>query len=279
MTNDIHTNPHPTPEQVVENFNTHGVVPGIEFFDEASSLTYYEKHLQSLAYQGIMQTDLRCKSQVLFPWVAEIAQSENILKHIRPILGNDMHCWDTLLWIKEPGDSKFVSPHQDATYWNLTPKHRVLTVWLSLTDINANSGGIQYMLGSHKLGQTSHADVHHPDNLLMRGQTSTAPVAAFKLYSPTYARGHGSIHHAYMYHGSPPNTSGTTRLALGLIYAAADVVPIETYAPESTLWVSGDPDTCILLKDLVPRGGWQDVHAWKGAYDRQHNNYYKMRKV
>jgi non-heme Fe2+,alpha-ketoglutarate-dependent halogenase len=225
----------------------------------------------------LMNSDYRCKAQVLFPWVASIARSPKLTPYLTAVLGDSYHCWDALFWIKSPGDGKYVSFHQDGTYWNFLPKKGV-TVWLSFDGATEDSGAIQYVLGSHKSGIRKHTDKRNDRNLLMRGQTvDRAKEEARQTVVAEVPAGFASLHAPFVVHGSTPNRSVESRAACGLIFVSGEAAPILSHAPESTLWVQGVDSNRNFLHDPVPAGAWEaDKANWRKAYDRQHENYYRM---
>jgi hypothetical protein len=80
-----------------------------------------------------------------------------------------------------------------------------------------------------------------------------------------------------MIHGSLNNRSKRTRIACGMIFVATQAKPIATHAPESTIMIRGTDLYSHMLHDPRPTGDFErDRLAWRLAYDRQHENYYKM---
>lgn len=264
---------------VREQFLRDGASWPLPAFD-TETIARYRNHVLAEREKGLMQSDYRCKSQVLFPWMAEIATSDVVKHYVSAILGDDFHCWDTLFWIKEPGDGKVVSFHQDATYWNLAPKEDALTVWLAFNDVTVESGAIEYQLGSHYQGQFAHADLPTQENLLMRGQTIQTDLSEIRITHAELPEGHLTMHSSFIIHGSGANKSTQPRLACGMVFAKGSVRPIVEYALESTLWVSGEDTNNFLLHDPKPGNDTsENLRVWKQAYDRQHENYYKMQQT
>ena len=84
----------------------------------------YQTELYRLMREmDLMNTDYRCKANVLFPWINNISKHIVIQDHVKQILGPNFSCWDTLVWVKDPESDNFVSWHQDATYWNFYQKN------------------------------------------------------------------------------------------------------------------------------------------------------------
>jgi len=258
-------------------YDTQGAVWPLPVFSEEEIGKYCEKVLLAERELHLMKSDYRCKSQVLFSWLNEITHNKVLGDYIEELIGPNFHCWDTLFWIKQPDDKKFVSYHQDATYWNFTPKTKALTVWLAFNDATAEKGAIQYVLGSHQSSQVEHTDVKSESNLLMRGQTIASTVKPQDLTIAEVPAGCVTIHSPFIVHGSQANNGTELRIACGMIFASTECKPIATFSPESTVMVRGIDRFNYMLHDPEPTGNWdEDVKMWKYAYDRQHENYYKM---
>jgi ectoine hydroxylase-related dioxygenase (phytanoyl-CoA dioxygenase family) len=263
---------------MIAQFQENGFYGPVKFLNDQQIEKYKTDLLDAVKSVDLMNSDYRCKSNVLFPWINEISKHETIKNHVAQVLGPNFHCWDTLIWIKDAESDKFVSWHQDATYWNFLPKERGLTVWVTLSGASKDMGCIQYIPGSHKNKQILHEDIKSDGNLLMRGQTAT-----YKEGEIHYAEcepGSFLMHSPFMIHGSEQNTTSTPRLALGLIFVATDAKPIATFSEESTVMVSGVDEYNYMVHDPAPTGNWdKDIEIWKKAYDRQHANYYKMEQI
>jgi len=71
------------------------------------------------------------KAHLVLPFAHRLATDRAVLDAIESILGPDILLWDSTFIIKEPGDGKKVSWHQDLTYWGLDPDD-IVSVLLSL---------------------------------------------------------------------------------------------------------------------------------------------------
>ncbi len=260
---------------MIEFFEKNGYYGPVKCLTE-EEIDFYTKEINDAQDSlNLMNSDYRCKANVLFPWINELSKNKIIKEHVKHVLGPNFHCWDTLVWIKDSNSDKYVSWHQDATYWNFLPKERGVTVWVTLSGASKDMGCIQYIPGSHKLKQILHNDVKNSNNLLMRGQTATT-----KNEDTVYAEcepGTFLMHNPYILHGSDKNKTDKTRISLGFIYVATDAKPIVNYSEESTIMISGNDFYNYMIHDPEPVGNWdEDLKIWKKAYDRQHINYYKM---
>ena len=62
-------------------------------------------------------------------------------------------------FIKDAGDGKFVSLHQDANYWGLEP-HDVVTAWIALSDASPDTGPMAFLPGSHRGALYDHENTY-----------------------------------------------------------------------------------------------------------------------
>ena len=264
---------------IKEIFDEQGYYGPVRFLANHKIVEYQTELYRLMREMDLMNTDYRCKANVLFPWINNISKHIVIQDHVKQILGPNFSCWDTLVWVKDPESDNFVSWHQDATYWNFLPKERGLTVWVTLSGADKDMGCIQYVPGSHKQGQVKHSDIKIENNLLMRGQTINERDKENIHYAECRA-GSFMMHSPFMVHGSDSNKTETPRVALGFIYVATDAKPIASFSEESTVMISGVDEFNYMVKDPEPTGNWdEDVKTWRKAYDRQHANYYKMEQV
>ena len=115
------------------------------------------------------------KPHLLFPWVDEIVHAPEVLDAVEDLIGPDIRLFHLTVWPKDAGSGTYVSWHQDATYFALDPACHV-TAWVALTDAPVESGCMEVVPGSHKLGQLPHAEMQDTENLLSRGQTLAVDV-------------------------------------------------------------------------------------------------------
>ena len=261
---------------IKETFERNGWVGPLEIMSREEALEMKELALQTEQDLNLMRSDYRCKSNVLFPWVDKISRNPKLIEYMSQIIGPNIHCWDTLFWIKKPGDGKDVSFHQDATYWNFDKKYLGITAWFAFDDVTEEHGSIEYVQGSHKVFQRRHKDVKTDTNLLMRGQTVDIDIPKERVRT-TVPAGHVLLHSPFTIHGSRPNMASTPRVAMGMIFASTECKPMLELSPESTVMVSGVDEYNHMIHDPRPSGNWDvDVVNWRAAYDRQHTNYYEM---
>jgi hypothetical protein len=160
------------------------------------------------------------KPHLLFPWVDEIVHHPAVLDAVEDLIGPDIRLFHLSVWPKHARDPAFVSWHQDATYFGLEPPVQV-TAWVALTDAPVESGCMEVVPGSHRLGQLHHGQFDSPHNLLSRGQTVTADFDRGRTEFMAVRAGQMSLHHTHLVHRSGPNLSANRRIGLGISYIPA----------------------------------------------------------
>lgn len=152
------------------------------------------------------------------------------------LLGPDVLLWSTNWFIKEAQDGKFVSMHQDANYWGLTP-HDVLTAWVALSDAGPDTGPMRFVPGSHNGELFAHDNTYAQDNLLTRGQTIQASIEDDATVLAPLQAGQMSLHHVRLIHGSGPNQTDDRRIGMVLRFCAAHVRQVK--GPDTAVLVAG----------------------------------------
>jgi hypothetical protein len=174
---------------------------------------------------GPLRGELRHKTHLLFPWLADLVRHEGILDAVEDIHGPNLLCWSTNFFIKEAASPTFVSWHQDSTYWGLSSPD-VVTAWVAFTPAMTANGAMQFIPGTHHRDQIPHRDTFAKDNLLTRGQEVMVEVDGATAVTIALEPGQMSLHHVRLVHGSPPNPSADRRIGLAIRYIPTRVRPI-----------------------------------------------------
>ena len=174
---------------------------------------------------GPLRGELRHKTHLLFPFLADLVRNATILDAIEDLYGPNLLCWSTNFFIKEPATPSFVSWHQDSTYWGLSSPD-VVTAWVAFTPATRANGAMQFIPGTHLQDHIPHRDTFAKDNLLTRGQEVMVDIDGANAVTIELAPGEMSLHHVRLVHGSPPNPSGDRRIGLAIRYIPTHVRPI-----------------------------------------------------
>ena len=225
-------------EAQIEQFRRDGCVFPIRVMPEAEALEIRRK-LEDYETKsgGPLAGDLRHKTHLLFPWLADLVRNTRIVDAIEDLYGPNLLCWTTNFFIKEANNPAFVSWHQDSTYWGLS-KPDVVTAWVALTPSNRGNGAMTFIPGTHTSDQLEHRDTFAKNNLLTRGQEVAVDVDESKAVTIELQPGEISLHHVRLVHGSPANPSNDRRIGFAI-----------RYIPTSVSQVAGD-DSATLVRGV-----------------------------
>jgi non-heme Fe2+,alpha-ketoglutarate-dependent halogenase len=213
-------------EAQIEQFRRDGcvfpirVMPEDQALEIRGKLEHYEKQSG-----GPLAGDLRHKTHLLFPWLADLVRNTRIVDAIEDLYGPNLLCWTTNFFIKEANNPAFVSWHQDSTYWGLS-RPDVVTAWVALTPSNRSNGAMTFIPGTHTSDQLEHRDTFAKNNLLTRGQEVAVDVDESKAVTIELRPGEISLHHVRLVHGSPANPSSDRRIGFAIRYIPTSVSQI-----------------------------------------------------
>src|SRR5437667_8998671 len=190
---------------------------------------YYRGKLEAFekAVGGPLTSDgtdprYRSRTHVLLTWVHTLARHPAILDAIEDLIGPNILVYTSTWFIKEPESAAIAAWHQDATYFGLRPYVHA-TAWLALTDATAGNGCMEFLPGSHRLGQLPHRAGVVASSVNRAGQAVVGQVEdATAVHVPLRA-GEFSLHHTLLLHRSQPNRSSGRRIGLGISYVPTHV--------------------------------------------------------
>lgn len=189
----------------------------------ASYLDFYQRHqhlLQTLPPNQRWQVN--SDTHFAFRWVDELTREPAILDAVQQVLGPDILAWNTVWFVKMPGDKTFITLHQDGAYWGLAPME-VLTAWVALSPATPDNGCMRVLPGSHRGPALPQRDTFNPDNALTRGQEVAVPMDESAAVSMALQPGEMSMHHLWIVHGSDANRTDIPRIGLAIRYVSPTV--------------------------------------------------------
>ncbi len=174
------------------------------------------------------------KLYLLQTWVAELVADKRVIESVADVLGEDVFCWGTSLFVKEAQSTSYVSWHQDSTYWGLSSAD-VVTAWIALSPATLESGCMKMVPGGAEREQLPHSDTLASENLLTRGQEIQVEVDDAQAEFAVLAPGEMSLHNIRTIHASEPNNSDDRRIGVAVRYIAPHVKQIN--APDDSAWL------------------------------------------
>ena len=253
----------------VEHYRRDGHLFPISVFssDTAADLSRELADIVALAnsHTGLRhpaQSYLRNNAHVVSELAARLGTSDGIVDPVASIIGDHVLLWMAEIFIKDPHSGHMVSMHQDLTYWGFDDTGfggaaDEITAWLALSDVTVENGAMQYVTGSHLLGQAAHVDTFDEANLLSRGQHVDVEYDRAALVDVELKAGEMSLHHGHMFHGSGPNVTDYPRMAMVFRYvtpAVSQVVGSKDYAvvARGINWSNNFTTTAAATSDFAP---------------------------
>ena len=172
--------------------------------------------------QGALRHKRMFKTHLIFTWVDEIIRHPKILDAVESVLGPNLLCWNTHWFIKEPGDERYISWHQDLVYWHLEPDEAI-TAWIALSPATVESGAMRMVPGTQTREVLAHRDTWNSKSMLTRGQEMAVEVDDEDAVDVVLQPGEMSLHHHKIFHASNSNRSADRRIGLAIRYIPTHV--------------------------------------------------------
>jgi ectoine hydroxylase-related dioxygenase (phytanoyl-CoA dioxygenase family) len=177
-----------------------------------------ERYVDSVSDPLLLRTKVHLRCDALW----ELVHRPEIVEAVSEMLGPDVLCRASSLFVKEPGDDTFVAWHQDAAYWELDSS-AVLTAWIALSESTDENGAMRVLPGSHLRPPMPQRLVGRPGNLLTRGEEITVDVDEASAVSIELEPGQMSLHDVRLAHASGENRSSHRRIGYAIRYMATHV--------------------------------------------------------
>jgi chlorinating enzyme len=217
---------------------------------------------------------LRNKAHLKMPSLTPVVTDPRILDLVEGILGPDILCWGSSLFIKEPGGPEVVAWHQDSYYWDMTPSD-VCVLWLALIESTPENGAMRVVPGTHREPTLQHRS--SPDgsaNMLFTYEEAAVEIDEAATRCCELEAGEFSLHHMGILHGSGANRSNGRRMGYSVTYVAPHVRHggkrnsallvrgedrYRHFAADPVATVEMDPEICAFVD--APFGGSAPVSA------------------
>jgi non-heme Fe2+,alpha-ketoglutarate-dependent halogenase len=186
-------------------------------------LHYWHSHQATLqALKPRERAAYMIDTHLFLRWVADMATHPRVLDAVESVLGPDLLVWSTQWFAKLAHDKAYVSWHQDATYWGLSPPN-VTTAWIALSESTVANGCLR-VIPTSQSQMLPQRETFAEANMLSRGQEIAVEVDEKQAVDLTLHSGEFSLHHVGIVHGSGPNESEGPRIGLAVRFISPDVV-------------------------------------------------------
>ena len=157
-------------------------------------------------------------SHAVYPLASDLCRHPGLADAAQSLLGPDLMAWGVSFFIKEPGDGRIVTWHQDLTYWGFGETSDQVTAWIALTPSTVENGCMRFVPGSHRRHFVPHRKCPSEKNMLSQGQEIAVEVDDEEATDIVLAPGQLSLHHGMLFHSSGPNASSNRRIGVAIRY-------------------------------------------------------------
>lgn len=166
---------------------------------------------------------IRNKGHLKLRALYDLVHDPRVLDAVESVIGPNILCWSSSLFVKEPRDPAYVAWHQDSFYWGLEPDD-VVSAWVAFAPSTLENGAMQVVPGTHRAPQFPHArSAPGSANMLFTHEEIAVEVDGAKGVDLLLDEGQMSLHHVKIVHGSPPNRSPARRYGYAIRYVAPHV--------------------------------------------------------
>ena len=183
---------------------------------------------------GELKGGRRLKCHLLYKWVYDLIHLPTIVNKVQDLLGPNILCWGTDLWIKEANSQKFVSWHQDSRYWGIEGG-QLVSAWVALSPATVDSGCMRMLPGSHRGDTLSHSDTFHDENMLTRGQTIMDGIDESNSVDVEVGPGEAVFFDYRLAHCSHPNRAEDRRIGIAIRYISPSAKQVKSDWDSATL--------------------------------------------
>lgn len=185
-------------------------------------------------FGGRFLAAFRHKPHLVAGWAWDLVNHPRVLDAVAAVIGPDILCWESALFVKAPRSTSYIGWHQDLTYWGLDAD-RVVTAWLALSPSTSESGCMRVVPATHTTDVVPHTDTFDADNLLSRGQEIAVEVDEDEAVDIVLEPGQCSLHHVKIFHGSEPNRSDDRRIGFAMRFLPPDLKQVVGSSDSATL--------------------------------------------
>lgn len=240
---------HLSPAQI-EHYRRHGYVFPLPALLPAEAEALRLRLEAFEAETGQKAGSLRKKGHLKLLAIYDVVSHPAILDAVESVIGPNILCWATSMFVKEPHDPGFVAWHQDSHYWKLESDD-VVSAWIALAPSTLENGPLRVIPGSHLMSPFGHrASAADSPNLLSGREEIAVDVDENQAVDLVLRQGEMSLHHAKIVHGSSPNRSATRRYGLAIRYVAPHVRNRDEWT--SAMLVRGRNEQGYFAPDPVP---------------------------
>jgi ectoine hydroxylase-related dioxygenase (phytanoyl-CoA dioxygenase family) len=151
--------------------------------------------------------------------VYDLVAHPAVVRRIASLFGEDVMCWTSGFFIKQPGKGLETPWHQDINYWPLEPQVN-LTAWVATEDVGMENAPLRVIPGTQR---RTVPHVRTTAGKAFGEEADPAAVDEAKAVHLPMRAGQFVIFSERLLHGAPANTSARRRTALAVRYTLPQV--------------------------------------------------------
>lgn len=125
-----------------EEYDATGCLFPIRGLPDAEAASMLEHLAAFEAERGLVASEvIRNKGHLKLLWMYDLVRHPVLLDAVESIIGPDILCWGSSLFIKDAGQEKHVAWHQDSYYWDIGTEN-VCTLWIAFAPSTADNGAL-----------------------------------------------------------------------------------------------------------------------------------------
>eukprot|EP01046_Picozoa_sp_COSAG06_P010136 COSAG06_NODE_547_length_14431_cov_5.614746_13_plen_240_part_00 len=126
-----------------EEYDATGCLFPIRGLPDAEAASMLERLAAFEAERGLVASEvIRNKGHLKLLWMYDLVRHPVLLDAVESIIGPDILCWGSSLFIKDAGQEKHVAWHQDLYYWDIGTEN-VCTLWIAFAPSTADNGALE----------------------------------------------------------------------------------------------------------------------------------------
>jgi ectoine hydroxylase-related dioxygenase (phytanoyl-CoA dioxygenase family) len=223
----------------VGQYHRQGYLCPIPVLSAREAAHFHDRYLElEAALGGSPKATELTQTHMHFRWSWDLIHHRAVLDAVEDVLGENILCWASSIFPKQPHHPGWVSFHQDGTYWGLSSTG-VTTAWIALTESTPANGCMRVVPGSQRQPIHPHKETWAEDNLLSRGQEIQVDVNEDEVADLVLQPGEMSLHHVNIIHGSSANQTSHRRIGFVPRYITPGVAQLQISEPQPAVLVRG----------------------------------------
>ena len=163
--------------------------------------------------------------------IRELVSDSGLGTYVADVTGAEaVQVWWTQLLYKPSASARsapVIGWHQDRFFWRAWEEgSHLFTAWVALSDVDADSGPMKFVKGSHHWGFRAQGAFQTDDIEATRDMIAVPEGERWQEVPAILPPGGVSTHHHLVFHGSAPNRSGRPRRSLAIHMRTQNSAPV-----------------------------------------------------